>query len=548
MYIAPNSTIHLLRGVKLDNTYQHTIYFMNDTAQYNYFSTKINKTLDSNSYQRTERGWLRISCNISDALKSNYMMYKNTNFENKWFYAFILERKYINNAVTEIQYEIDVMQTWFLNCKLSASYVEREHIVNDAIGANIVAENIDIGNDYDVYYTQNKFFGQYHLFAALSNYDENDPSTYGDFLYGGNNPPYSIQFFSGLSFTDFGLISNIAGDNETLKKIHNLADKITLLYLVPAEFISSITYDGTYNSVSPPSKVVITCPFADQIAGHYTAKNNKLYTAPFSKIRVSNNSGSVSTFKFEEFKGANNVNSPPVFTMIGSCIPDTQIMIYPNNHNGQADDYISAFVLNTPILCPFNIDTYRSFWNQNINSYNTKALTTTISDLAGGALGAVGSMAMFSNPATGAIAAGVSIGGALIKTGADVANNIAQVQDLKNAPDSVSSQASLNTLNVLTGRNGFTVEFISIKQEFLKIVDDYFSVYGYATHKVKIPNISARPHWNYVKTIGANITGNTAYVYLPSSDDIAGIKKIFDNGITFWKNGDEIGDYSFINK
>ena len=85
------------------------------------------------------------------------------------------------------------------------------------------------------------------------------------------------------------------------------------------------------------------------------------------------------------------------------------------------------------------------------------------------------------------------------------------------------------------------VEKAKVQPEIAKTIDDFFTEYGYATKRVKKPNINVRPHWTYTKTIGCNLKGNAP------ADDLKAIKDIFDNGITFWKNGDEIGNYSLDN-
>ena len=66
-------------------------------------------------------------------------------------------------------------------------------------------------------------------------------------------------------------------------------------------------------------------------------------------------------------------------------------------------------------------------------------------------------------------------------------------------------------------------------------------MYGYKVNSLKGPNINTRPNWNYIKTIGCVATGSVP------SDDRKKIKKIFDNGITFWKNGSYIGNYELDN-
>ena len=91
------------------------------------------------------------------------------------------------------------------------------------------------------------------------------------------------------------------------------------------------------------------------------------------------------------------------------------------------------------------------------------------------------------------------------------------------------------------GRVQFTFYNMSIKADFARIADDYFTRYGYATKLNKIPNRNVRPHWTYTKTIGCTISGS-----IPC-DDANTICKIYDRGITFWNNGDEVGRYDLDN-
>ena len=145
MYIQPNSTIILLKGVPLDNTYTDTIYFASATAQYNHFSSYTKKTFGNQTYQRVNKEKIRLQVKADDIYDYNYLMFRNTSYGSKWFYAFIKEVNYVNDSTSEIVYEIDVMQTWFFEHQLERSYVEREHTLTDEIGENIIAENIDLG-------------------------------------------------------------------------------------------------------------------------------------------------------------------------------------------------------------------------------------------------------------------------------------------------------------------------------------------------------------------------------------------------------------------
>lgn len=82
----------------------------------------------------------------------------------------------------------------------------------------------------------------------------------------------------------------------------------------------------------------------------------------------------------------------------------------------------------------------------------------------------------------------------------------------------------------------------SIKRQFAERIDKFFDMYGYLTNTLKIPNINNRPHWNYVKTIGANIIANIPEL------DLLKIRNLFDNGITLWHNTNTFLDYSQNNR
>ena len=106
-----------------------------------------------------------------------------------------------------------------------------------------------------------------------------------------------------------------------------------------------------------------------------------------------------------------------------------------------------------------------------------------------------------------------------------------------------SAQGTFNG-DILTaeGKNTFYIYNMSIKQEFARQIDEYFSLVGYKVNRVKYPNITGRQNWNYVKTVGCNIEGTE----IPEKD-INKLKEMFDKGITFWHNYSNFRDYSATN-
>lgn len=129
---------------------------------------------------------------------------------------------------------------------------------------------------------------------------------------------------------------------------------------------------------------------------------------------------------------------------------------------------------------------------------------------------------------TGDVISGISTLGSTLK-------QVTQAQFLPN-----SSKGNLNAGDIQTAsaQNTFRTYAMSIKQEYAKIIDNFFSMYGYKVNTVKLPNLNTRTNWNYIKTIKSIIDGD-----IPQSD-LQEIKNIFDDGVTLWHNPLTFLDYS----
>jgi hypothetical protein len=66
-------------------------------------------------------------------------------------------------------------------------------------------------------------------------------------------------------------------------------------------------------------------------------------------------------------------------------------------------------------------------------------------------------------------------------------------------------------------------------------------MFGYKINRVKVPNVTGRYNWNYVKTIGCYIEAD-----IPQ-DDLQEIKNMFDNGLTIWHRANTFMNYSQSN-
>jgi len=112
-------------------------------------SYMIGKTVGSEvtdyAYQRRE-SVMRIGSHIDAISNVNYVMYQNSNFTSKWFYAFITKMEYVNDHTTAVTIETDVLQTWWFDLSFKQSFVVREHIATDTVGSNVIEEGLSYGD------------------------------------------------------------------------------------------------------------------------------------------------------------------------------------------------------------------------------------------------------------------------------------------------------------------------------------------------------------------------------------------------------------------
>ena len=519
MWIEPNGVVKILHDVPLDNDYNNTLYFANKNDQVNYFNSLVKFTYNKITYQRIKRNYMRVEINAEQLYDCNYLMFQNTSFGNRWFYAFIIKVEYIANTVSEIEYEIDEMQTWFPDCQVKECFIEREHSLTDNIGDNLIDEGLELGD-----YVMHRFspahasldYGTKILDEQVIVVATTFNSDYTDYDGGMIN-----RIFSGLKYHWFHLTpsgisslqSFIDGAIQSNKK-----DGIIDIFQVPEYFILSLS-EGGGDYTFTPYKFPFgeTKPLAN-IDGYYP-RNNKLFTYPYNFLYVTDGHGNSAEYHYEYFTGDSYEFE---YSLTMSCDPSMQIA--PKNYKGiNGVNYNERMVYKGFPHCSWDSDMWKAWVSQN-----------------GGTLMAVGM------PVAGsmiAIGAGVSMGNNIAIAGGvlGIMNTLKEVKKHSTMPPQASGNYNGDVI-YSNKINDFWYGAMHIRSEYAKIIDEFFTMFGYATKRTKVPNINTRPHWNYVKTIDANIIGS-----IPA-DSLEIIKKNFNKGITFWKHGSEVGDYSLDNR
>ena len=532
MLVVPTSRIILLKNpIEID--YMNELTFSNKTAQYNYFNSLTKLELENATYQRKDEV-VRFPTDpnmegvtYDDLVQYNYCMYQNDKWSNKWFYAFVKEVIFDNPGMSYIKLETDVWQSWCFDITFKSSFVEREHVNDDTIGIHTIPENLELG-DYVTRDHAEKFddtSGFRVCFGVTETPDENIPPQMNknmNGIYGG------LYYFVAESFADADKIIKMYDHNSK-------ADSIVSIFMIPFAFCGLQTYSWTMTidntSVTATVRYIddgdgesvylgsVNLDIPDTI-GTYTPKNNKLLTYPYMFVNATNNVGLVTPFKFEDSSFINDVtNKKSINFWIEGCLtPGISAKAIPMGYKNIQYNYFYSISVGKFPICSWISDTYINWLTQN----GTNTVVNAISNLVPNVVSAVsGNVGGFTGSITG------------------IYNALHQFTLAQIAPDQAKGNVNSGDVNFSYQESGgLSLELMTIKEEYAKIIDDYFSAYGYRVNTYKIPNITGRTYWNYVKTIGCNLIGD-----IPQQD-LEKIKEIFNNGVTMWHNPSYFLDYS----
>lgn len=192
----------------------------------------------------------------------------------------------------------------------------------------------------------------------------------------------------------------------------------------------------------------------------------------------------------------------------------------PKNYKGVVENDIEGINMGKFPICNWDTDVYTNWLTQNAVNIGLNVAGSTIS---------IGASVATGNPI--GIASGIL----------GIANTLGEIYKESLTPN--QSEGNLNAGDVITasGNNDFHFQVMSIKGIQAEIIDNFFSMFGYKVNSVKLPNITGRTNWNYVKTIDINLEGNFY------QEDLEEIKEMFNNGLTLWHNTNTFLDYSQTN-
>lgn len=510
MTVTPQGNIYICK-TPLQSDYKNQLTFANAQKQQEYFNSVINYTFSNYTYIKKD-STIKVNESIDNLINCNYLFYRNNGFTDKIYYCFITDMEYINENCTLIRFETDVFQTWYFQINYKQCFVDREHVNDDTVGLHTVPENLETG-EYIV--NEKNYYDGLDSFKYVIQCTEWSGSS--------ENKPLS---------TNFGGIIMAGGAYvcDTMQQVVNILqtfanrgkdDAVYNVYMIPSKFIVTSSSSLQYPGQTSPIYDNITINKNTNLNG-YTPKNNKLLTYPYNYLLVSNNSGSSNILHYERFNGNCNFQIKGVPIVGGSfkIIPTN----YDNTNNSEEEGLISG---KFPTL-NWSDDEYTNWLTQ--NSVNIGL------GIASSGLTVIGGAGMILSGG-GAVAGA----GAIVSGGMSIANQLSAVYQHSLQPNSAKGNVNGGDINVCDKKNGFFFYKMCIKQEYAKIIDNYFTMFGYKVNSLKLPNINGRNNFNYVKTIDCNFDGDIPQI------DLQLIRSMFNNGVTLWHNVNNMYNYDVDN-
>ena len=559
------SKVYLL-NVPLEDDMRNTLYFANASDQHNYFQNNISKTYNNVSYQSETRTF-RCPDQIDTVRQYNYIMWQNTAYSNKWFYAFIKKMTYVSDGYTDVVFEVDPLQTFMFDIEVKPSFVEREHTNNDTIGANTLPEGLELGeticNGPVVNFggaNPDNLNKRYYTIIEVSQVENSGTSQTMSYRWanGSHELTPSINAISRgtipliVGGTFAGSVSGAirsASDVVYMYDKASLSESIVNMYILPQELVPAfneiiLTVGGRdcdgigvpVSTISPEDMGSYTFSMPNNVNG-YIPRNGKCLTYPFNYFVISNNAGTSQPFRYEDFSNGVSFKVEGAFGISGST------KAIPQNYRSiSSSENALDYSINGPKfpVCSWKSDSYTNWLTQNSTNMAMQWQRETL----GSAVDIVGSAARGAM-AGGPVGAGLGAGVGLLTAGASLIN-VAKEQFLaKTQANMVGDQVHGNTGSGdylwAKYRSPFTFIPMGIKAEYIRCIDNYFDAFGYQVNRMKTPNTNHRQNWWYTKTMNANIVGNVP------NEEMNKIKNAYNNGLTFWRNPSNFLNYSVSN-
>lgn len=519
-----DSKLILASGIKLDKSYTNVL---------SYNTTQMLSLVEANSeYEQInynnidyDKGIIQVSTDYSVAIGCNYLAFQNPRHSYKWYFAFIDDVIYKSPNCCDVKFTIDVWSTFYDNWSRKPCFVVREHVNNDTVGLHTVPETVTTGD----YVITNSLVDQQLIDSKIILSANIDPS--GNQTYGGtyNGVPSGFKYYV-YNINDTQAIR----DHITQAQLHN--GDINQLFIAP-DMLAGTSVPSNHEIVQSNLPVRDYTTISDITAlDTYIPKNKKLLIYPYCFYKLTNLQGQESILHPELWKNHSityngTTYSGKVIELIGALTAGGSIRIFPMKYSSDYEPGTIDYGINNAKYPQLNwsTDAYINW----LTSQGVNQLTGVASNTLSNFPVAGGSSKLDSQ----------QLKAQGFQSGQDIGSFLASNYMAHITPPSVEGNMNASDVMWCAGFSSIAFQTCTIKREYAKQIDDYFSRFGYKINETKMPNITGRAYWNFIE-IGQD--ESIGYGTVPSK-----YMEIINNacrqGVTIWHDHDNIGDFSLTN-
>ena len=542
--MAKNSIVIIARNIKIDRNYQNCLTYTEQEMYDLCYQNRVNMS-NNFSFVKESENSIRVPFSYQECLSSNYIAFQNPRYSNKWFFAFIDSVEYLSDGASLINFTVDIFSTWFSYWNPVSTFVIREHTNEDTIGANTIPEGLETGE----YIHANSSV----IYDVDSTYICVGVSEVVDEI---NLNPFNSQYngiYSGIKY----LLCETPLAASNLIRAYDKKGKgaaINTIFLVPQALVGSVTFSTitiegitTQLAVVPYSTSAVLLSTSSDITpvtaiGNYIPVNNKLFTYPYCYFYLTNNVGQNVVYHYEDF-----INNTAKFKTYGAITPGCSIKTIPLNYKklSESTSPNSVWSYNYGIMgaklpmCSWVNDSYTNWLTQ--NGVNIAGMTLNKNEAAG--VAGIGSMllgaGLMATGIGGAMGMGLIAGGA---TGIFSSMQSSYQHDI--VPEQARGSISGGDVQYSLGWDVIQLFRMTIREEFARSIDDYFTRFGYMTNRLKVPNQTGRRYFNYVEIGKSEIIGYAKTNTSVPAEAMEKINNIYRSGVTLWHDHSRIGNYT----
>lgn len=525
------------------------------------------------TYQRKD-SFIRVPALAENLYKYNYCFY--TNFDGKRIYAFVTKVEFVNQNCSRVYIVTDVFQTWLFDFTFKQCTVLREHTATDLPYEHTLPENIETGEACEIYRHRATTFDCKGDTAG--DFDANFKVAFcmSEALKNAGISVSAPSMTGGVPAAAYYYAVNRANVRDMIEKItdEGQANAIISVYACPiipnrSTFIdlqatTSFTIysvndtNETEVSVNPPKGYYV--PRTGVSQNRYVSfKNRKCLCYPFHFYRLWTSDGQSVDLKIENFRSISQsvaeTESMVFRTTVNpaqdvSCItaPEKYLFTAEGTNTGNGANYSYGVTYNAFPELAWATDIFKNYMALNKSSVRATMFNTAINTAFGMAQGTF-SMLQSGNSAfesggegdiTGIVSsAGGMLGGMRQVYGAigNAAAAYAKFKDMQRIPDKIHGLSSVGAV-MLSSTPGVYISEMCVKPEYMAVIDEFFTRFGYYVHKLKTPSFKGRVNHNFIQTADCDIISE-----MPQ-DDSDELRKMFNAGLTVWHNPSTFGDYS----